>query len=126
MKMLCKYTSLAIARYCCKFVYKIFSENTVYLFYVQVLWSAKCMYTADGYHVMIENRVVPVPTSLPMIMGWLVVSLFIYYVSQFTMETYCFADSLCLFKQPQSVIYHRNQYKKLFKKNFRSNFRKIR
>ena len=26
------------------------------------------------------------------------------YVSQLTVETYCFADGLCLFKQPQSVI----------------------
>ena len=26
------------------------------------------------------------------------------------METYCFADGRCLFKQPQSVIYHWNQY----------------
>ena len=26
------------------------------------------------------------------------------------METYCFADGRCLFKQPQSVIYHCNQY----------------
>ena len=31
------------------------------------------------------------------------------YVSQFTVETYCFADGRCLFKQPQSVIYHWNQ-----------------
>ena len=28
------------------------------------------------------------------------------YVSQFTVETYCFADGRCLFKQPQSVICH--------------------
>ena len=33
-----------------------------------------------------------------------------HYVSQFTVETYCFADGRCLFKQPQSVIYHWNQY----------------
>ena len=33
-----------------------------------------------------------------------------YYVSQFTVETYCFADGRCLFRQPQSVIYHWNQY----------------
>ena len=33
-----------------------------------------------------------------------------YYVSQFTVETYCFADGWYLFKQPQSVIYHCNQY----------------
>ena len=26
------------------------------------------------------------------------------------METYCFADDRCLFKQPQSLIYHWNQY----------------
>ena len=32
------------------------------------------------------------------------------YVSQFTVETYCFADGRCLFKQPQSVLYHWNQY----------------
>ena len=31
-------------------------------------------------------------------------------VSQFTVETYCFTDDRCLFKQPQSVIYHWNQY----------------
>ena len=33
-----------------------------------------------------------------------------HYVSQFTVETYCSADGRCLFKQPQSVIYHWNQY----------------
>ena len=38
------------------------------------------------------------------------ISLPLYYVSQFTVETYCFADGRCLFKQPQSVIYHCNQY----------------
>ena len=32
------------------------------------------------------------------------------YVSPFTVETYCFADGRCLCKQPQSVIYHWNQY----------------
>ena len=32
------------------------------------------------------------------------------YVSQFTVEAYCFADGRCLFKQPRSVIYHWNQY----------------
>ena len=32
------------------------------------------------------------------------------YVSQFTVETYCFADGRCLFKQPQSVVHHWNQY----------------
>ena len=31
------------------------------------------------------------------------------YVSQFTVETHCFADGRCLFKQPRSVIYHWNQ-----------------
>ena len=30
------------------------------------------------------------------------------YVSQFTVDTYCFADGRCLFKQPRSVIYHWN------------------
>ena len=38
------------------------------------------------------------------------VALAAYYVSQFTVETYCFTDGRCLFKQPQSVIYHWNQY----------------
>ena len=33
-------------------------------------------------------------------------------VSQFTTETYCFADGLCLLKQPRSVIYW-NQYDKI-------------
>ena len=32
------------------------------------------------------------------------------YVSQFTVETYCFADGRCLCKQSQSVIYPWNQY----------------
>ena len=32
------------------------------------------------------------------------------YVSQFTVDTHCFADGRCLFKQPQSVIYYWNQY----------------
>ena len=43
-----------------------------------------------------------------------------YYVSQFTVETYCFADGRCLFKQPQSVIYHWNQYDKEISKKCRS------
>ena len=30
----------------------------------------------------------------------------------FTVETYCFTDGRCLFKQPQSVIHHWNQYDK--------------
>ena len=34
----------------------------------------------------------------------------LFYVSQFTVETYCFADGRCLFKQPQSVIFNWNQY----------------
>ena len=42
------------------------------------------------------------------------------YVSQFTVETYCFADSRCLFKQPQSVIYHWNQYDEEISKKCRS------
>ena len=33
-----------------------------------------------------------------------------YYVSQITVETYCFADGGCLLKKAQSVIYHWNQY----------------
>ena len=33
-----------------------------------------------------------------------------YNVSQFTVEIYCFADGRCFFKQPQSVVYHCNQY----------------
>ena len=43
-----------------------------------------------------------------------------YYVSQFTVETYCFADGRCLFKQPQSVIYHWNQYDEEISKKCRS------
>ena len=43
-----------------------------------------------------------------------------YYVSQFTVETYCFADGRCLFKQPQSVIYHWNQYHEEISKKCRS------
>ena len=39
------------------------------------------------------------------------------YVSQFTVETYCFADGRCFFKQPQSVLYHWNQYDEEIKKN---------
>ena len=42
------------------------------------------------------------------------------YVSQFTVETYCFADGRCLFKQPQSVIYHWNQYDEEIQKKCRS------
>ena len=34
---------------------------------------------------------------------------FVYYASQFTVETYCFAYGRCLFKQPRSVTYHWNQ-----------------
>ena len=43
-----------------------------------------------------------------------------YFVSQFTVETYCFADGRCLFKQPQSVIYHWNQYDEKISKKCRS------
>ena len=42
------------------------------------------------------------------------------YVSQFTVETYCFADGRCLFKQPQSVVYHWNQYDEESSKKCRS------
>ena len=42
------------------------------------------------------------------------------YVSQFTVETFCFADGRCLFKQPQSVIYHWNQYDEESSKKCRS------
>ena len=42
------------------------------------------------------------------------------YVSQFTVETYCFADGRCLFQQPQSVIYHWNQYDEEISKKCRS------
>ena len=42
------------------------------------------------------------------------------YVSQFTVVTYCFADGRCLFKQPQSVIYHWNQYDEEISKKCRS------
>ena len=48
------------------------------------------------------------------------VTLFAHYVSQFTVETYCFADGRCLFKQPQSVIYHWNQYDEEISKKCRS------
>ena len=41
-------------------------------------------------------------------------------MSQFTVETYCFADGQCLFKQPQSVIYHCNQYDEEISKKCRS------
>ena len=54
-------------------------------------------------------------------MRWMVffvysVRIFYYYVSQFTVETYCFADGRCLFKQPQSVTYHWNQYDEISRK----------
>ena len=42
------------------------------------------------------------------------------YVSQFTVETYCFPDGRCLFKQPQSVIYNWNQYDEEISKKCRS------
>ena len=46
------------------------------------------------------------------------------YVSQFTVEAYCFTDGRCLFKQPQSVIYHLNQYdEKISKKCSRPSVR---
>ena len=40
----------------------------------------------------------------------LVSTLLVSYISQLTVETYCFAGSRCLFKQPHSVIYHCYQY----------------
>ena len=42
------------------------------------------------------------------------------YVSQFTVETYCFADGRCLFQQSQSVICHWNQYDEEISKKCRS------
>ena len=48
------------------------------------------------------------------------ITIFHSYVSQFTVETYCFADGRCLFKQPQSVIYHWNQYDEEISKKCRS------
>ena len=42
-----------------------------------------------------------------------------FYVSQFTVKTYCFADGRCLFKQPHSVMYHWNQYDKEISKKCR-------
>ena len=42
------------------------------------------------------------------------------YVSQLTVETYCFADGRCLFKQSQSVIYHWNKYDEEISKKCRS------
>ena len=43
-----------------------------------------------------------------------------YYISQFTLEAYCFADVRCLFKQPPSVIYNWNQYDEEISKKCRS------
>ena len=43
--------------------------------------------------------------------------LMVFIMPQFTVETYCFADSLCLFKPPQSVLYHWNQYDKEISKS---------
>ena len=43
-----------------------------------------------------------------------------YYVSQFTVETYSFADGRCLFKQPQSTIFHWIQYYEESPKKFTS------
>ena len=42
------------------------------------------------------------------------------YVSQFTVETYCFADGRCLLKQPLNVTYHCNQYDEEISKKCRS------
>ena len=36
------------------------------------------------------------------------------------MESHCFADGPCLFKQPQSVIYHWNQYDEEISRKCRS------
>ena len=33
-----------------------------------------------------------------------------FYISQFTVKTYCFVDVRCLLKEPRSVIYHCSQY----------------
>ena len=37
--------------------------------------------------------------------------------TQFTVDTYFFADGRWLFKQPQGVIYHWNQYEEDIKKS---------
>ena len=44
----------------------------------------------------------------------------VYYVSQFTVETYCFTDGRCLFKQSRSVTYHCHQYDEEISKKCRS------
>ena len=48
------------------------------------------------------------------------VTTFYYYVSQFTVETYCCADGRCLLKQPRSVVYHWNQCDKEILKKCRA------
>ena len=61
--------------------------------------------------------------SLTQDCSWCVLMLLVlcfYYVSQFTVETYCFADGRCVFKQPQSVIYNWNQYDEEISKKCKS------
>ena len=41
-------------------------------------------------------------------------------VSQFTAETYCFADGRCSCKQPRCVLYNRNQHNEEISKKYRS------
>ena len=43
--------------------------------------------------------------------------LFVIYVSQFTVETYGFADGQCLFRQPRNITYHWSQYDGIKKKS---------
>ena len=69
-----------------KFIQAIYSTE----FTVPVVYSAEYEYSTFIFYVVKYN--------------------YINYVSQFTVETYYFADGRCLFKQPQSVIYHWNQY----------------
>ena len=45
---------------------------------------------------------------------------FIYYVSEFTVEAYWFADGLCIFKQARSVCHQCNQYDEEISKKCRS------
>ena len=68
-----------------------------------IFWSSKMVALLLCYH-----SVAPCAGGSELSTGSLYAP-FIHCVSHFNVETYCFANGLCLFKQSWSVIYHWNQ-----------------
>ena len=99
----------------------------VYLFFNQI--SANMQYIEVGYGTILIDININTKKLNILSCSWIEMQMYrlftiqsqsYHYVSQFTVETYCFADGRCLLKQPQSVIYHWNQYDEEISKKCRS------